>query len=303
MSAVPFEPEPSPKLAKQPFVLKVLCLRDLQRRERRRHSLYLGISLIALAVVLVVVFICVLRLNDESDYVRADAEGILSFVGFCLVYSMVGIVPFALHAYSYRPAKSRRLLLRCLSPYGDPDKLIDEIDIELRDRSFVRDGGLQPDRFYRRTTGHIIFTEHWLLWFGWSEFRFLPIAEVAWFYKRIEVQSRFWGISDRVVPYLVCVTGSGEPHLFRLFNEDYVDEALHRMLRRRPEALCGFQGEWRALAETEPAALRQLVAERRAEWEVLSAGRRADMRDEQLDDAFLNIRRVDSSSSPKERKY
>jgi hypothetical protein len=126
---------------------------------------------------------------------------------------------------------------------------------------------------------------------------------VAWFYKRIEVQSRFWGISDRVVPYLVCVTGSGVPYLFRLFGEDYVDEALQRLLRRRPEALCGFQGEWRALAETEPEALRQLVTERRAEWERLSAGRKADIRDERLDDAFLNIRRVDSASSPAERRY
>src|SRR4029077_2943677 len=125
---------------------------------------------------------------------------------------------------------------------------------------------------------HLIFTEHWLLWFGWSEFRFLPIADVFWFYKRIEVQPRLWCTSDRIRNYLVCVTGLGEPHHSRLFNDEYVDEAIYRLVRRRPEARCAFQAEWQALAATQPAALRQMVAERRREWEHLSAARRADLK-------------------------
>jgi len=300
MSAPQFDSEPAPNQAVSSPGQKVLSLRYLLHRERRKHSLiWYGTFGLLFAYLALLVLLGVI-VYDVATGQLSDAFGSLAVSVFCL---LLGTIPLAELPLRFRPTKTSRLLQQSLSPYGDPEKLIDEIDTELQDRSFVRDAGLQPDRFYRRTTGHLIFTKHWLLWFGWSEFRFLPTADVVWFYKRVEVQSRLWGVSDRVVPYLVCVTGSGEPFLFRLFAEDYVDEALQRLLRRRPEALCGFQGEWRALAETEPKALRQLVAERRAEWERLSAGRRADARDERIDDAFLNIRRVDSASSPAERRY
>jgi len=91
--------------------------------------------------------------------------------------------------------------------------------------------------------------------------------------------------------------------LLRLLNEDYVDEALHRLIRRRPDALFGFQGEWRELAETDPAALQHLVRDRQAEWQRLSGSRRKDGIDERRDDASQLVRRVDSTSSPSERKY
>jgi hypothetical protein len=296
------EPRSAPNSGDNSSANKVLSLRQLLRRERRMFLLVWS-SVALLFVLISGLIVTTVALGSDAFSGPESVEKAFSFALFVAMMLFALTLPFLSYPFLYRPAKTRRLMQRCLSPYGDPEKLIDEIDIELRDRSFVRDAGLQPDRLYRQTTGHLIFTERWLLWFGWSEFRFLSIADVFWFYKRIEVQPRLWGTSDRIRNYLVCVTGRGEPHHLRLFNDEYVDEAIYRLLRRRPEALCGFQAEWQALAATQPAALRQMVAERRQEWEHLSAARRADWKDERFDDACLYIRRVDSSSSPEERRY
>src|SRR5262249_5547041 len=148
-------------------------------------------------------------------------EDILAPVLFYFLMYVICLAPIVVHPLRYRPARTRRLMQRSLSRYGNPDELIDAIDVELQDRSFVRDLGLQPIRFYWQTTGHVIFTESWLLWFGWTEFRFLRVADMQWYYKRIEICSRLWSTSDRVTAFLVCVSSSGEPFLLRLLNEDY----------------------------------------------------------------------------------
>jgi hypothetical protein len=281
---------------------KVLSLRELLRRERWYHALLRAFGILGIAIVIVTMLIAVAYWMDTFNW-EDDSDAVLAISFYALVIIGAFVLPLWRHPFRYQPAKTHRLLHEQLSPHGNPETVVDAIDLELQDRSFVRDSGLQPCRFYRQTIGHIIFTEQWLLWFGWMEFCFLHVADVVWFYKRIEVKTRFLGMSDRVLTYLVCVGPDGTPHLLRLLNEEYVDEAMDRLLRRRPEALCGFQGEWRALAETEPEALRELAAQQRAEWERLSSDDRADARDERLDDAFLNIRRVDASSSGEERKY
>ncbi|HLW66161.1 MAG TPA: hypothetical protein VKS79_12690 [Gemmataceae bacterium] len=289
--------------AKPPAGHKVMSLREMMRKERKYHSRVWGIIIFGLALLLVFIFLLVVLLIDSAHPGRADLDDILAPVFFYLFILALCVAPFVVHPLRYRPAMTRCLIKHSLSPYGNPDELIDAIDLELQDRSYLRDSGMRPDRFYWQTTGHVVFTESWLLWFGWSEFRFLRLAELLWFYKRIEVRTRVWSTRDHVVSCLVCVNANGRPFLLRLFSEDYVDEALHRMVRRRPEALFGFQGEWRALAETEPPALQHLVARRRAEWEKLSRSSQVDLKEDRFDDACHFVRRVDSSSCPNGQKY
>jgi hypothetical protein len=268
-----------------------VSLRQMLRRERRSRWL-----VIVLAQAFVLPWMLMIIVG--AAYGSTDAA---CGTACALVYLLpVLAIPFAIFLNRYDSAKTWELLRFSLSPLGDVEKLIDSIDGELADGAHIEVCGISPSRFRRQTNGTVVLTRSWILWFGLKEFRFLPVSHVLWFYKLIEAPSAWWDIRDRRRSQLACVTRRNELLELRALDEEFLDDALEILIRKRPEALFGFRAEWMELAEKAISPVLEEVARRRAKWQLASPEERAEWRNDCLADARHFVCRVDSEAVKQE---
>jgi hypothetical protein len=227
----------------------------------------------------------------------------LAFLGFVFILSsFAAVIPLGILTASYEPDNTRRQIHFTLASLGDVDQLLDEIDSELA----ADDGevlGAIPSRFRRQTRGTLVLTDSWVLWFGWTEFRFFPISRIVWIYKQIEISPAWWAVSDRRQVELAIVTRANTQMWLRIHCEDFADEAMKILIRKCPEALYGLRTEWKELAGKSIAAILEEVARRRAALEKASPEERAEWRNDCLADARHFVRRVDTTAAGSATNY
>jgi len=234
-----------------------------------------------------------------------DMQSASSIACACILIAMVCLIaiPFGFSRERYDPQKTSELIHFSLDDLGDADELLKQIDFELAATENVEIIGARPTRFRRQTQGTLFLTETWILWFGWSKFRFLPISNILWFYKRIEIPSAWWQTSERRRVELACVTFSNELVTLRMHCEEFADEAMQVLIRKQPQALYGFQLEFKEMANKSITALQCEVARRRISWEKMSPEERAEWRNDCLADAQHFVCRVDSATGGSASPY
>jgi hypothetical protein len=228
-----------------------------------------------------------------------------SIVCACMLVAMVCLVaiPFGFKRERYDSQRTSELIHLSLDNIGDADELLKQIDSELAATDKVEIFGAIPTRFRRQTQGTLFLTENWILWFGWSEFRFLPISSVLWFYKRIEIPSAWWQTSDRKRVELACVSFANDLLTLRMHCEEFVEDAMQILIRKQPQALFGFKPEFKEMADKHITALQHEVARRRVAWEPMPQEERAEWRNDCLADARHFVRRVDSTTGEGKVEY
>jgi hypothetical protein len=230
-----------------------------------------------------------------DDWWKDDCFGLLVMLGMFLPLIVFFLV---YNFWRYNPRRTARQLRLSLALRGDVNELIERIDDELADAPKVEDLGFLPTRIRYQTRGQIVVTRSWLLWFGWSSFRFLPLADLIWFYKRVDLQPNQLFLRDHRIAYLVCLDARGETHALRMTCESYLDDALEVMARHRPEALFGFQGEWEELADLGVEKVQAAVNQRKVEFEKLNRYRRGSWIEARAEEAIRYLRRNDPWNPP-----
>ena len=227
----------------------------------------------------------------------------LAFFGFVLVLSsFAAAIPLGILTASYEPDNTRRQIHFTLASLGDADQLLDEIDSELGADDAEIFGAI-PSRFRRQTQGTLALTDSWVLWFGWTEFRFFPISRIVWVYKQIEISPAWWAVSDRRQVELAFVTQANTHMWLRIHCEDFADDAMEILIRKRPDALYGLRTEWKELADKSISPVLEEVARRRTAWEKMSSEERAEWRNDCLADARHFVRRVDLATEQNASEY
>jgi hypothetical protein len=227
----------------------------------------------------------------------------LACAGFIVFFFVLAIaIGLGVFSSRYDSVTTWRQIHYTLDSLGDVNELLDQIDNELAGREAELFGPV-PTRYRGQTRGSLILTQSWVLWFGWDGFRFFPIPRMVWLYKRIEVSAAWWGVSDHRRIELACVTRANTLLTLQMTDEDFLDEAIEILIRKRPEALFGFRAEWIELAKKSISPVLDEVARRRAAWEKASSEERAEWRNDCLADARHFVRRVDSTTEQNATEY
>jgi hypothetical protein len=269
-----------------------LSLRRMLRRESRNSwAVVVWFMMIATLVALTLIL-----------GVATRTEGLLC-VGFMLVVLLFTLaIPMGMFSGLNDAVTTWQQIHYTLDSLGDADVLLYQIDRELAAED-VEIFGAIPERFRRQTRGTLVVTNAWILWFGWNEFRIFPISRIVWLYKRLEVSSAWWRVTDHRRVELACVTRANTLLTMRISCEEFADDAIEFLFRKRPEALYGFRAEWMHLAEESIEPVLKEVACRLVVWEQLSHEERAEWRNDCLADARHFVRRVDSMTAQSTSNY
>jgi hypothetical protein len=179
-----------------------------------------------------------------------------------------------------------RRLERALSRYGQTDRVMGEIDRELRETPVVWLCPQQP----RWSSTFIALTPNWLIQVRSAGAEVIKLDELVWIYKRAP-RHRVWVWSTRERARLGCRLRYRNDYYLEGRARD-LDELAEELLEMRPGLLSGWQSEYVDLLGRGPAALWAAYEKRATEFARLSPDERDAWLDEncaRFDAAVLNL--------------
>jgi hypothetical protein len=258
----------------------------LDRLIRREKRSVVAIMAAAFAGFFLVMVALVFGSANDSD----AALCLFSCFAGLLVPAIVVITSIFRDRYAQDLTENRLNLL--LSPYGNLQVVIRQIDSEIESESTRQIRGSRPNLFRGKRNRCAMITDSWLLVFEPWEFWIVSVADILWAFKRISVEPRWW-VGDRLIYQVCCVLGADRIYCMQMPNESWANDILEVMIERRPEALFGDRGEWRDLAAMGRKAMRIEIARRRELWSALDEEGRGDWHMDRRDEAANFVRRVD----------
>jgi hypothetical protein len=263
-------------------------LRQLLQNERLRLGATIAGCVAATAMAALVILSPM-----APTLVRTPTLGAL----LCIAMTLFGILALWLaFVYRFFFTSSARRLPKCLAHYGDSQKVIEEIDTELRTdaKRFVlgqptyRLGSPQPDC--------LILTANWLLRLCPGGSVVFRVRDAVWVYKRIIMRSAPL-TQGRMDFQLGCRMRDGAEWTFDTWTDGKTDQVLRELLERRPELLTGYRGEWLDLFEAGEAARNAELQTRRDKVDAMSSEERELWLDASWDDCQRFPYRIDRQAA------
>jgi hypothetical protein len=222
------------------------------------------------------------RREEAAGFVCCCSAGLLPLV--LLLAALIG--------RNYAPESTNNRLITLLFQYGKIKQVIKQIDSEVESGKQTQIRGSLPGALRGLGNRCAIISESWLIIFEPEDFWIVRISDILWAFKRIIARPTRW-TGERLIFQVCCVMNVDRVYCIPLPNEAWADEVLQMLVKRRPEVLFGYHGEWRDLAANGRAAMGAEIARRRNEWYALDEEGRDEWRMDRLDEAENFVRRVD----------
>jgi hypothetical protein len=201
-----------------------------------------------------------------------------------------------------RGARSRSSpLWRQALVYGSPRRVLGAIDAEVAAGRDVRVFGRTSVWCFWTTPDFVLLTTSWLVQANRAGLTIVRLDEILWVFRYDRRARGIWGLPVESHGFRVCVSAE-EVEEFPVQDPEEEAVILDELLRRRPEALAGFDEEWRELLSKSAEWMAGEIERRRGEWQALDAGGRERWHAEQrraLDESaqFLSLRGRDQIHS------